>query len=71
MKHNELVPNKIIQSSVGLRLCSLMRNPLCLYWHCGLLCIIFGFRGMLVFIKEDHLMKRHGQNDHVGSEEQS
>ena len=35
-----------------------MRNPLCLDWHWGLLCVIFGFKGMLVFIKEDYLLKR-------------
>ena len=36
----------------------MIRNPLCLDWHWGLLCVIFGFKGMLVFIKEDYLLKR-------------
>ena len=35
------------QSSFGLRLCSIMRNPLCLDWHWGLLCIIFGFNASI------------------------
>ena len=30
----------------------------CLDWHWGLLCVIFGFKGMLVFIKEHYLLKR-------------
>ena len=41
-----------------MRLCSRMRNPLCLYWHCGLPCIIIDFRGMPIFIKEDYFLKR-------------
>ena len=57
VNHNELVPNKITQSSIGLRLCSKIRNPLCLHCHCGLLCIIFGFRGMPAFIKEGYFLK--------------
>ena len=48
----------------------MMRNPLCLDWHCGLLCIIFGFSGVLVFNKEDYLFKSLWSNDQVGSEEQ-